>query len=51
MPKKPLRDYGVTEADCADFARSVITEQQRLMRNALVPLDEATVERIYRALL
>ena len=51
MPKKPLRDYGVTEADCADFARSVITEQQRLMRNALVPLDEAAVERIYRALL
>ena len=50
LPKKPLREYGVTEADLAEFAHSVITSQGRLMGNNFVPLDEARVLKIYTEL-
>lgn len=51
LPKKALREYGVTEDDCAAFAHSVMTEQTRLMNNNFVPLDEARVLKIYKELL
>ena len=50
LPKKPLREYGVTEADLPEFAHSVITSQGRLMGNNFVPLDEARVLKIYTEL-
>ncbi len=50
LPKKPLHEYGVTEADLAEFAHSVITSQGRLMGNNFVPLDEARVLKIYKEL-
>lgn len=50
LPKKPLREYGVTQADLPEFAHSVITSQGRLMGNNFVPLDEARVLKIYTEL-
>ena len=48
LPKKPLHEYGVTEADLPEFAHSVMTGQGRLMANSFVPLDEAQVLEIYK---
>ena len=50
LPKKSLREYGVTEEDLPVFAHSVVTEQGRLMANNFVPLDEARVLKIYKEL-
>ena len=50
LPKRPLREYGVTREDLPAFAHSVVTEQGRLMANNLVPLDEARVLKIYQEL-
>ena len=50
LPKKALHEYGVTEPELADFARSVMETQGRLMGNNFVPLDEARVLKIYKEL-
>lgn len=50
LPKRPLREYGVTREDLPVFAHSVVTEQGRLMANNFVPLDEARVLKIYQEL-
>ena len=50
LPKRPLREYGVTREDLPVFAHSVVTEQGRLMANNFVPLDEARVLKIYTEL-
>lgn len=50
LPKKQLREYGVTQEDLPEFAHSVITSQGRLMANNFVPLDEARVLKIYTEL-
>ena len=50
LPKRPLREYGVTREDLPVFAHSVVTEQGRLMGNNFVPLDEARVLKIYQEL-
>ena len=50
LPKRPLREYGVTREDLPVFAHSVVIEQGRLMANNFVPLDEARVLKIYQEL-
>ncbi len=50
LPKKSLREYGVTVEDLNDFTHSVMTAQGRLMGNSFVPLDEDRVLKIYREL-
>ncbi len=50
LPKKRLREYGVTEQDLKDFARSVVENQKRLTDNNFVPLDEARYYKIYKEL-
>lgn len=50
LPKKPLHEYGVTEADLTEFTKSVMEAQGRLMGNNFVPLDEARVLKIYKEL-
>jgi 4-hydroxybutyrate dehydrogenase len=50
LQRKPLREYGVTEADIADFTDNVMTKQGRLTANNYVPLDAKAVEAIYREL-
>lgn len=50
LPKKPLHEYGVTEADLETFTDSVMKEQGRLMANNFVELDRARVYKIYKEL-
>lgn len=41
LPRKPMSAYGAVEADVAEFARSTIDNQQRLLARAYVPVDYA----------
>ena len=50
LPKKRLREYGVSRADLGEFSRSVIETQERLMANSYVPLDFDRVLKIYTEL-
>lgn len=50
LPKKALREYGVTESDLDEFSRSVMETQDRLMANSFVPLNFDRVLKIYTEL-
>ncbi len=50
LPKKRLREYGVTKDDLSTFTKNVMETQGRLMGNNFVPLDEAQVFKIYQEL-
>ena len=50
IPHKPLRAYGVVEADISDFTANVMEKQGRLTANNFVPLDEREVRTIYEEL-
>ena len=50
IPKKPLHEYGVTEADLDEFTDSVLANQQRLLANNFVPLDRDRIYKIYQEL-
>lgn len=45
--KKPLREYGMKEADIDVFADSVLATQQRLLKNNYVPLSRGEIRDIY----
>ena len=49
IPKKSLREYGMTEAEIETFADSVVENQQRLLANNFVPLTRDQIRDIYRA--
>ena len=49
MPKKPLKEFGMTEADIEEFSESVMVNQQRLLVNNFVPLTKEQVYDIYKA--
>ncbi|MFO1418072.1 MAG: iron-containing alcohol dehydrogenase [Methylotetracoccus sp.] len=50
LPLKPLRDYGMSEADIEAFADSVVREQQRLLVNDYVDLSRDEIRDIYKQL-
>ena len=50
LPKKPLKGYGVKEADLKDYTDIVMTKQGRLMANNYVELTESDVMGIYEKL-
>lgn len=50
LPKKALHEYGVKEEELPEFAKSVIENQQRLMKHSFVPLDYDKVYGIYKNL-
>lgn len=50
LPRKPLREYGMAEADIEGFSDSVIVNQQRLLANNYVPLSKEQMMEIYRTL-
>lgn len=50
IPKKALREYGVTEAQLSEFADSVMENQGRLMANNFVEFDRDRVYKIYKEL-
>ena len=51
LPKRALREYGMTEQDIDIFTENVFATQGRLMANNFVELDRKDVENIYRKLL
>lgn len=51
LPKKPLREYGVTDSDVIMFTDSVLTTQGRLMANNFVSLNHDDVLDIYKKLM
>ena len=50
LEKKPLREYGMKEEQIAEFAKSTIDNQQRLLGNNYVPLTEEEIAEIFRNL-
>lgn len=50
LPKRPLREYGMQEAEITAFTDSVIKTQQRLLTNSAVPLSKEDIQDIYQAL-
>lgn len=48
LERKPMRAYGVTEAELPAYADSVLEAQQRLLRNNYVPLSREEILQIYR---
>ena len=50
ITKKPLREYGMTEAQIDEFAESTIANQQRLLVNNYVPLDVEELRGIFAGL-
>ena len=50
LPKKELREYGVTVEDLEAFTGSVLENQGRLLANNFVPLDRKQIFNIYNEL-
>ena len=50
LPKKALHEYGVKEEELAEFAKSVMENQGRLMAHNFVPLSYDDVYEIYKEL-
>lgn len=49
LPRKPLKEYGMTLEEFPQFADSVIEGQQRLLRNNYTPLTREDMIEIYTA--
>lgn len=47
MDKKPLREYGMVEAQIDEFTKSTVGNQQRLLANNYVPLSDEEVRTIF----
>ncbi|NLK64780.1 MAG: 4-hydroxybutyrate dehydrogenase [Tissierellia bacterium] len=50
IPKKKLREYGMTETKIMEFTESVLANQGRLLANNYVELDKNRIYKIYREL-
>ena len=50
LPKKALREYGMKREDLPEWAKSVIDNQQRLLKNSFIPMTEELVLKIYQDL-
>ena len=50
LPRKPLREYGVTEATLEVYTDSVLKNQTRLLSNNFVPLSREDILDIYQRL-
>ena len=51
LARRPLRDYGVTDADVQAFVPNVIETQQRLLKNNYTALTADDMLAIYRSVL
>lgn len=47
LVKKPLREYGMTEAQIDEFTKSTVANQQRLLANNYVPLSDEEIREIF----
>ncbi len=47
IAKKPLKEYGMTEAQIDEFTKSTVANQQRLLANNYVPLSDDELREIF----
>lgn len=47
IARKPLREYGMKQEECRQFASAVLATQQRLLANNYVPFSEDEIAQIY----
>lgn len=47
IQRKQLREYGMRQEECKEFAQGVMVNQQRLLKNNWVELSEKEIEDIY----
>jgi 4-hydroxybutyrate dehydrogenase len=50
IEKKPLKEYGMVEAQIDEFTKSTVDNQQRLLGNNYVYLDDNELREIFKAL-
>lgn len=50
QPRKPLREYGISDSEFQGFAEGVTAGQQRLLGNNYVPLSVEDMVEIYRSI-
>ena len=50
IPRKPLREYGMTEDQIDTFTDSTLENQQRLLANNYVSLDRSEIHEIFAKL-
>lgn len=50
QPRKPLREFGISEAELRPFAEGVLAGQTRLLNNNYVPLTVEDMVEIYQAI-
>lgn len=50
LPKKPLREYGMTETDIDTFTENVEKSQQRLLANNYTPFSTEDVRAVFKEL-
>ena len=50
IAKKPLREYGMTEAQIDEFTASTVANQQRLLANNYVHLEDGEIREIFKNL-
>lgn len=50
LKKKALHEYGLNRSELEVFAKSVVTNQQRLLGNSYIPMTEEMILEIYRKL-
>ena len=50
IPRKPLREYGMTEKQIDTFTDSTLENQQRLLANNYVSLDRSEIHEIFAKL-
>jgi 4-hydroxybutyrate dehydrogenase len=50
LPKKPLKEYGMVEAQIDEFTNSTVDNQQRLLGNNYVFLTDGEIREIFAAL-
>jgi 4-hydroxybutyrate dehydrogenase len=50
LPKKPLKEYGMVEAQIDEFTKSTVDNQQRLLGNNYVFLTDEEIREIFAAL-
>ncbi len=50
QPRKPLREYGISQSEFQGFAEGVTTGQQRLLGNSYAPLSIADMVEIYQSI-
>ena len=49
QPRKPLREFGISDSEFQDFAEGVMAGQTRLLNNNYVPLTVEDMVEIYKA--